>query len=83
MKGILRLIQEQLLQVFHDEHNDNVDVKIKFGFKGAKLIDNDYYFPIHVKILGKSNKEEIRNIGEVVAINGENASEKIDFEVIN
>ncbi len=59
------------------------DVKIVFGFRGAKLIGDDYYFPIHVKILGKSNKEEIRNIGEVVSINGENASEKIDFEVIN
>lgn len=66
-----------------DEGTTGYYVKIVFGFRGAKLIGDDYYFPIHVKILGKSNKEEIRNIGEVVSINGENASEKIDFEVIN
>ena len=37
----------------------------------------------YLKIPYRHSKDEIRNIGEVVAINGENASEKIDFEVIN
>ena len=66
-----------------DEEVKPPSIKIVFGFRGAKLIGDDYYFPIHIKIIGKSNKDEIKNIGEVVAINGENASEKIDFEVIN